>query len=314
MGYRVSNYVGVFDVPDFSIDDPPDACVSKYQLMKQLEASGFSHQLVDKEGMKLAKEAPYQHGSAANGQPLSNKVWYTRTQGLDASRVNRWYFQALLSAPKHGQPVPHFASPSEYRALVDPDFVPTRKRKHLQLLFNAEEALQSDWPEDAILQVKPKKPRRAPRRCAAIADAPGDDAILLERAEIEDAPSADAISGGAVVDSGQQSSEAEGRQNQKVDDASQAPLPDAPNSAASPSSSSSSSSSSTSSSSNKESASGSAGEGESSSSSSSSSSSGSSVNRDAQGDNAGRGREPVEDDVPPRRPVGIRRTAERVVE
>ena len=142
VGQRLHSFENVFRVPEQAPEDPSECMqLSTYHLVKLLEASGFQHELVDVEGAKRAKLHPYR--CLQEGQAAGNKVWYTRRGSLG---VSGWYLVALLSAEKHGKDVPHFAKQAEYQSLVDPNFVPSRKRTRQKMLYDSEKGFLCDWP------------------------------------------------------------------------------------------------------------------------------------------------------------------------
>ena len=81
--------------------------MSGYELMVELEASGWKHELVSRKERLRVRESPY-----TADKP---KIWYTVTS---ATTVCVEYLLALLLAPNHGKPVPHFRAASEYRELL----------------------------------------------------------------------------------------------------------------------------------------------------------------------------------------------------
>ena len=156
VGQRIHSFKEVFGAPNELPEDPLE-CVklSPYELVQRLEAAGFQHQVVDLHGLKEATENPYHR--SPEGEPLVPKVWYTRR---DQMSVNPWYLVALLFVAKHGKPVPHFAKQSGYQSLLDPSFIPARKRVRCTQVFDAELAMLTDWPEDAPAPLPPKKRSR----------------------------------------------------------------------------------------------------------------------------------------------------------
>ena len=190
VGQRLHSFENVFRVPQQVPEDPVECIqMSTYHLVKLLEASGFQHELVDVAGAKQAKHNPYR--CLQEGQAARSKVWYTRRGSLG---VSAWYLVALLFAEQHGKDVPHFAKQAECQSLVDPNFVPPRKRTRHKMLYDSEKGFLSDWPEDAIVVApRPKRRKRQQQIKESIEDAGHGLQHMLEDARqhaVEDAPQA----------------------------------------------------------------------------------------------------------------------------
>ena len=86
----------------------------------------------------------------------ARKVWYTLQ---DAITVRSEYLQALLTAPTHTKPVPHFGSDAEYREILGLEPKPERAKRKLKHLTIAGEDFN---PEDLVPTKEPCKRRKRP--------------------------------------------------------------------------------------------------------------------------------------------------------
>ena len=147
--------------------------MTTYELILDMEQNGFRHRELSQSECRAKKKTPYKWGD-----PLE---WVTRE---NTSAVSHFYLVALLSAPDHGQPVPHFQPDNVYKKLLG---LPCPERR----LKNKSKAMvivgESFCPELLVPEEEaaPKKTRQ--RRGGQRKQLEGEDDVLeLERDLKED--------------------------------------------------------------------------------------------------------------------------------
>ncbi|CAE7253113.1 unnamed protein product [Symbiodinium necroappetens] len=154
------------EVPLLRRTEKPLSEASLYQLVLELDAAGFTHEVVTASKHKKLKKQQSPH--LQEGQ----KMWFTRS---DDVTVCRSYVLALLSCPV--EQVPYAAAEKEYLRLLGLEQTPAlgnKKGKRKRLHVN------DDWPDDALSQPRARVPRT--RRSAAASSReqqrdPIDDAL-----------------------------------------------------------------------------------------------------------------------------------------
>ena len=139
------------EVPLLRRTEKPLSEASLYQLVLELDAAGFTHEVVTASKHKKLKKQQSPH--LQEGQ----KMWFTRS---DDVTVCRSYVLALLSCPV--EQVPYAAAEKEYLRLLGLEQTPAlgnKKGKRKRLHVN------DDWPDDALSQPRARVPRT--RRSAA---------------------------------------------------------------------------------------------------------------------------------------------------
>ena len=156
-----------------------------FDLMQRLERQGWACVVVEtKQAVARAKSKPYDVNI-----PDAPKTWFIHPI-RDAGGLAPTYLKALLTVDKHRRPVPHFATMTEYKQILDPEFRP-RKRK--AEAARVESIADNDAWDDPIIDETPAKRRaRGPRRAMLALPAEAEKRL----AALEDAPAGAGAEGG----------------------------------------------------------------------------------------------------------------------
>ena len=147
VGARIGKARDAFQLPTDLRAEGLTTC----ELMMHLAQQDWVHAVVDRAGVKKARQSPY-----LDGDDGSAKTWYSKRGEVT---VNHQYLLALALAATHGKAVPHFASEREYKLLIDPGAkIPVRlpKRRKLTIPLDMIRSCDEfDWPEDSRAPLAP---------------------------------------------------------------------------------------------------------------------------------------------------------------
>lgn len=174
VGIRLTNPLPVIARPE-RVDD--NASVA--QLICELDFHRWEHKVV---GRTRAKKVAAAEKSFAPG---AEKVWYTR-QGQVT--VHRLYLLALLTATGETK-VPHFASPSVYKGILEGVVEPTRRERKSRARPRPIVPEGADWPDDRPAAApRARQPQRRKRRKRPISPAESSSSSSSGEDEAPHAP------------------------------------------------------------------------------------------------------------------------------